>query len=315
MRKILLLVPFFLISLYTQAQYKWDVGGSLGAANYLGDIGGGAGTRRDFVLDMKMGETRTAAGAFARRKLGPKFSLQMGFDYAHIQGDDKLSANPERQHRNLNFQNNIYELNVMGQYFFYEINDLGGSYRYRNDFRAYAGIGVAGFHHNPKTLDTDIPLEPMMNEGHAYSLYQFAIPAQLGFYITIDKRYRIGWDLTWRTTFTDYLDDVSTNYVNPATKSKSDPQYANFLYYNNRTPELSNVSAADAAAYGYHTYTDSKGGTHVNKRGDPSHNDSYMTSTINFSYTLRGKSTFYKSNYGSIFKSKKHKKRKFRAKF
>ncbi len=51
------------------------------------------------------------------------------------------------------------------------------------------------------------------------------------------------------------------------------------------------------------------------KRGDPSHNDSYMTTSIYYSYVLRGKSSFYKSKYGSVFKRSKYKKRKIRAKF
>jgi len=301
MRKILLLILFFSISLISNAQYKWDVGGKLGVSNYLGDIGGGAGTRRDFVPDMKMSETRFAAGAFGRCKIHPKVSLQFGLDYAHIQGDDKLSLNPARHDRNLNFQNNIFELNLLAQYYFYEINDLGHTYRYRNDFKAYVGAGVAGFHHNPKSAD-GTPLEPLETEGVKYNLYQFAIPYQIGFYFTVNKRYRIGWDLTFRQIFTDYLDDVHSKYPNPAGYSK-----ATYDKYVDPTTEL-NISQAAKNNYGYF---EGKG----NKRGDATHNDSYMTSTINFSYALRGKSTFYKSNYGSIFKGKKYKKRKFRAKF
>jgi hypothetical protein len=301
MRRLILLLSLFSLPLISDAQYKWDVGAKLGAANYLGDIGGGKGTRKDFVLDMKMPETRQMLGLFARYRMFPNISVQFGLDYMHIQGDDKLTANKERKDRNLNFQNNIYELNLMAQYYFYEINDLGHTYRYRNDFRAYAGIGVAGFHMNPKTLDGGIPLQPLETENVKYSLYQFSIPAQLGFYFTVNKRYRIGWDLTWRTTFTDYLDDVHGKYVNPVTQT---PQAAALA---NRTNEL-NISQADKNNYGWF---EGKG----NKRGDATHNDSYMSTSINFSYTLRGKSTFYKSSYGSVFKSHKYKKRKFRAKF
>ncbi|HXC04564.1 MAG TPA: DUF6089 family protein [Bacteroidia bacterium] len=301
MKRILLLSAILSLPFISEAQYKWDIGVKLGAANYLGDIGGGITTRRNFVPDMKMGETRFAGGGFARLKVHPKASVQFGLEYGHIMGDDKLSANPARHDRNLNFKNNIFEANVMGQFFFYEINDLGHTYRYRNDFRAYIGLGVAGFHHNPKTLDGGIPLQPLMTEGVDYSLFQIAIPAQLGCYFTIDKKYRIGWDITWRTTFTDYLDDVSGHYVNPATLT---PQAAALA---DRTNEL-NVSQAVKNQYGWY---EGKG----NKRGDPTHKDSYIFSTINVSYALRGKSSFYRSNYGSLFKGKKYKKRKFRAKF
>ncbi|MFI5150101.1 MAG: DUF6089 family protein [Bacteroidia bacterium] len=301
MKRILLLSSLFILPFISDAQYKWDVGVKLGAANYLGDIGGGISTRKNFVPDMKMGETRFAGGAFARLKVHPKASVQFGFDYGHIQGDDKLTTNPARHDRNLNFKNNIYELNAMGQFFFYEINDLGHTYRYRNDFRAYVGVGIAGFHHNPKTLDGGIALQPLETENVSYSLYQFSIPAQMGCYFTIDKRYRIGWDITWRTTFTDYLDDVSGHYVNPATQTHQAAALAD------RTNEL-NLSQAVKNNYGWY---EGKGA----KRGDPTHKDSYIFSTINMSYALRGKSTFYRSNYGSLFKGKKYKKRKFRAKF
>lgn len=298
MRKFLLYSCLSALPFISSAQYKWDFGVKLGAANYLGDLGGGAGTRRDFVPDMKLVSTSFAGGAFARVKVHPSVSIQMGFDYGHIWGDDKLSSNPGRNHRNLNFKNNIYELNVIGQYYFYEVNDLGHTYRYRNDFRAYAGLGVAGFHHNPKTLDGGIPLQPLETEGVHYSLYQFSIPAQIGFYFTIDKRYRIGWDLTWRTTFTDYLDDVSGKYADPKTLPNQQS-----IDLANRTNGLA-ISQADKNNY-----------LPGMKRGDPTHKDSYIFTTINASYVIRGKSSFYRSHYGSIFKGKKYKKRKFRAKF
>jgi hypothetical protein len=297
MRRVLLILIILSVPFISDAQYKWDIGFKTGAANYLGDIGGGKGTRRNFVADMKLGETRGAGGIFARYKLLPKVSIQGGFDYGHIQGDDKLSANPARNHRNLNFSNNIFELNVMGQYCFYEINDLGHAYTYRNGFKAYAGIGIAGFHHNPKTLDGGVALQPLETENVNYSLFQFSIPAQLGFYFTVNKRYRLGWDITWRTTFTDYLDDVSSKYPNP--KDIGPIAWS----YSNRSNSLP-ITQADKNNY-----------MPGSKRGDASHKDSYILTTFNFSYALRGKSTFYKSHYGSVFKGKKYKKRKFRAKF
>ena len=51
------------------------------------------------------------------------------------------------------------------------------------------------------------------------------------------------------------------------------------------------------------------------KRGDPTHNDSYMFTTVSYSYAIRGKSNFGKARYGSYFKGKKYKKRTIRAKF
>jgi len=38
----------------------------------------------------------------------------------------------------------------------------------------------------------------------------------------------------------------------------------------------------------------------LNKRGDPTHNDSYMTMAVTGSYVIRGTSTFYKAKYSRL---------------
>src|ERR1017187_3438810 len=113
------------------AQYRWDFGGQLGASNYLGDIGGKANSRKDFVSDMKLAETRWAGAAFLRYKFSPKFSLRGQFAYQRIQGADSLSTNPARRARNLNFRNDIFELSATPQLTIYENQDLGSSYRFK----------------------------------------------------------------------------------------------------------------------------------------------------------------------------------------
>jgi hypothetical protein len=51
-----------------------------------------------------------------------------------------------------------------------------------------------------------------------------------------------------------------------------------------------------------------------NKRGDPTHNDSYLTLTLTYSYVLKGQSNFYRQRYSWI-RGKKRVGRKSRAKF
>jgi len=267
------------------AQYKWDVGISTGAANYLGDMGGNALTRRDFVSDMKLSQTRLTTSAFGRYKIMRNFYVQANLGWARISGTDKLSSNPARNTRNLNFRNDIFEFTGEAQYVFYEVNDLGHTYRNRNNFRAYVGIGAGAAYHNPKaSLNGDwIALRPLTTEGVKYSKVTAIIPLTTGFYFTLNRHVRIGWNLTWRTTFTDYLDDVSTRYADPSTlPSPLAVQLAN------RTNELENVSPAFAENF-----------TPGDKRGDPTHNDSYLTSTIDMSYVIRGHSAWRPTNQGN----------------
>jgi len=286
----------------------------IGAANYLGEIGGKEKTRRDFILDLKLSQTRSSLGGFARYKLKPDIYLRGSLAWNRISGADRLSTNPGRRGRNLSFRNDIIEASVITQYIFYDVADLGRTYRYRNDFKAYIFTGVTGFHQNPKAEYNGswVALQPLHTEGQGivpgvpkpYGKFQMAIPAGAGFYFTISKIYRIGWEFNWRTTFTDYLDDVSTTFADPKLLGSQTA-----MDLSNRNPELGEYNPKTDGIPSKQNYTPGS------KRGDPTHNDSYLTTTVNVSYALRGKSKFAKSKYKSYFKGKKYNKRTIRAKF
>lgn len=302
MRKLLVILSLSAMPLVGFGQYLWDFGVHAGASNYLGEMGGNAGTRRDFIADIKLSKTQFAVGGFARYKFTPIVSAKLGLNWSRVAGADYLSSNPGRVGRNLSFRNDIIDLELTGQFFFVDIPDLGHTYRYRNDFRMYAFVGISAFYHNPKTHYNGAwtPLRPLQTEGKKYSAVGAAVPLGLGLYFTIDKKHRIGWEFDWRTTFTDYIDDVSTVYADP-----SDLTSAEAIALANRRDELGTAAGVP----------DPKNYIAGSKRGDPSNNDSYMTTSVYYSYIIRGKSSFYRSKYGSIFKHKKYKKRKIRAKF
>lgn len=302
------IVFVFIISfpLSVFSQYYWDFGGRIGTSNYLGDIGGEFDPRRDFIFDMKLAQTKWAVSPFVRYKVNPLISVQAAITYLRIAGEDRLSTNPGRMGRNLSFRNDIFDFSTYAQIFFFEINDLGRTYRYRNDFRAYVYTGLTTFYHDPKAFYNGqwTSLRPLKTEGQlkAYSNFGFAIPTGVGFYFTIEKKHRIGWELSWRKTFTDYLDDISTNYAD--IDFASNPTG---YYLANRTEELDRTANADIPQL--ENYLPG------NKRGDPRHNDVYMFTTINYSRVIRGKSSFYRSKYGHVFKGTKYRKRRVRAKF
>ncbi len=303
---LLILITFFTTTSF--AQYQWDFGVGLGVSNYLGDIGGKEKTRRDFIADLKFAKTRWNFGGFARYKVLPRISAKVALDYLRIEGDDKLSSNPARNARNLNFRNDVFDLGLTGEYFFFENNDLGNTYRYRNGFRAYVFGGVGLYYDNPKAnLNGDwVKLRPLQTEGVAYKAIGLNIPMGVGFYFTFDKKHRIGYELNYRHTFTDYLDDISQTYGNPANMT------AEGAALSNRTPELgASVDPAFANNFGY----DTEKGT-GNMRGISKNKDTYMTMNVSYSYVLRGKSSFYRGHYKNFFGGKKKGKvRKIRAKF
>lgn len=291
-----------------QAQYAWDVGFHVGGANYLGEMGGKDEPRRDFIWDMKLSQTRWAVGGFARRKINRLISVNSGLLYMRIQGADELTESYRpRRGRNLNFRNDMFELYLRPEFTIYQDNDLGGRGRYRLDFRLFGYVGAALYYHNPKgqiNREGDFyALQPLTTELVDYSRLGFAIPAGIGFHFTKRRRHRFGWDMGWRTTFSDYLDDASSVYADPASLpggiGGTAAQLANQTQYaydlDNTLPHPNNYNPGAI-------------------RGDPTHNDSYLTMTFTYSYVLRGQSNFYRQRYSWIRGSKRV-GRKSRAKF
>ena len=298
-----------------RTQYAWDIGVHAGASNYLGEMGGKEQTRRDFIWDMKLSQTRWAFGVFARRKLNRMISLNTGILYLRIQGADALSTNPPRVGRNLNFRNDMFEWYLRPEFTIFQDNDLGGRGRYRTDFRLFAYVGAAVFYHNPKgQIDRTGPfyaLQPLTTELVEYSKIGVAIPAGIGFHFTKRRRHRFGFDFGWRTTFTDYLDDVSTEYQNPALMPGGIGGLADQLADQSMFVDDGDGPIPSQYQYGWEE-EDSDG--KLNKRGDPTHNDSYLTATFTYSYVLRGQSNYYRQRYSWI-RGKKRIGRKSRAKF
>lgn len=303
--KKFLFVTALLTTLSGVAQYQWDYGLKLGAANYLGDIGGKELTRRDFVLDMHLASTRYAVGGYARYKFSKRLSVAGNVDYLRITDADRLTTNPARRARNMNFRNDMFELGARAELTVWFDNDVGNRGYYNPDFKMYVFGGISGFYHNPQGqifTDGDLAyggqwfnLRDWRTEGQdkPYSNFGIAIPAGVGFYFTFNKQWRVGWEFAWRTTFTDYLDDISTTYEVPGS---TDPKAVEFV--NQSYPALINeINAANPGAAPMHVNSFRYVPGFSTKRGDPSNNDSFLTTQVTVGKVIRGRSNFYKSKY------------------
>lgn len=312
-----LFVAFGLSS--AKAQYAWDVGIHVGGANYLGEMGGKDEPRRDFVWDMKLSQTRWAIGGFARRKINRLLSVNTGLLYLRIQGADALTEDYRpRRGRNLNFRNDMIEWYLRPEFTIFQDNDLGGRGRYRLDFRLFGYAGIALFYHNPKgqiNREGDFyALQPLQTELVDYSRIGVAVPVGLGFHFTKKRRHRFGFDMGWRTTFTDYLDDVSTVYEDPSLMPGGVGGLADQLADQSSFAYADDPTLPAPQNYGWWNDTPGPSKKPKNIRGDPTHNDSYLTLTFTYSYVLRGQSNFYRQRYSWI-RGTKRVGRKSRAKF
>ena len=316
MKKIVLfLLLAFALEQSAVAQFKYDYGFRFGGANYLGDIGGKNLPRRDLIVDMHLPSTRWAVGGFVRKRKSKKLAFAGTFDYIRIQGTDQLTTYFPRRARNLTFKNDMFELGARAEYTLYYDSDLSNQGYFNPDMKIYVFGGVAGLFSNPKGLMNYyaaknysratgenlegewISLRKYRTEGqdNAYSPVAVAVPLGIGMYFTYMKKWRVGWEYSWRMTFTDYLDDISTVYPDPTVVSTANPE------------EFSLISA-----YLYHSYDEgfvqssetnptnipgTNFSTKGSPRGNPLNNDNYMTFQLYVSKVIRSKSNFYKSKY------------------
>lgn len=286
------------------SQYLWDVGGTLGASTFLGELGGKDTPAKKFIGDFNLPSTRVGLGGYVRYKFSPLLSFKGSLAYSMISGSDKNSVYLPRKGRNLSFKNDILELQLNTEVYFYEIPGMVQNFKLSVDFRAYGFAGISFFHHDPKgELNGKwYKLQPLRTEGVAYSRFGVAIPMGIGAHFTINRKDRIGFEVCYRKTFTDYLDDVSTRYVDPSTLANPTA-----VALANRSGELvtTDPELLDLLSYNY-----LPGGL----RGNPKSKDTWITYSVTYSKVIRGKSSFYRSKYPGLF-GKKNKKRKIRAKF
>ncbi|MEM7161954.1 MAG: DUF6089 family protein [Bacteroidota bacterium] len=322
---ILLFLGSFAVS---DAQYLWDYGIQLGGANYLGDIGGVDQSRRDFIFDMRVGDTRYVAGAYIRRRISRSFNVKLSASYARIQGNDERTTDyAPRRARNLNFTNNIKELALQTEFTLYTDNDFGGRGLYNPNFRVYGTAGVAGFLHNPRGTyvgsDPDFQgmtadLRPLRTEGQAeeYKSWGISVPMGFGFYFTYNRKLRLGWEIGHRLTFTDYIDDISTVY---ATDAELDNDAMRIAFANQTTPEViaSSFPGEPSQIWNYDYPANYSPDSKRNPRGIEANSDGYVYMTLSAGLIIQKKSSSFKAKkrrYGWL-KGKVKKKRKTRAKF
>jgi hypothetical protein len=320
MKRILIVLGIFLLPNLSFSQYRWEYGAGLGAANYLGDIGaGGTTSLGGFLTDMRFGNTRQQLYAFSRYKINKMISLRASLAHVRASGSDDMDSNPERFGRNLSFKTNITELAVVGELTTYQQSRVSGrsgalkGKKKRIDFRTYVFAGFGAIFFNPKATlgGQTYNLHSLQTEGVDYSRITYVIPLGLGLSYTLDRKIRISFDIGYRFTGTDYLDDVSNKYVDIPTTETVRYQLANRrpeLGANALTPDGKDVP--NSLNYGYNT-SENLGA----KRGDPRYKDGYFVTSLSVGYVLKGKNAFYKAKERTIINRRKVVKKKTKARF
>lgn len=282
---------------------------SLGVTYGMTDLWADVGTRRiddHYINNDYWNNVKGMGGIFMKYTHIPGLALRLGVSNGTLYANDKWNENAERfmtkaptsdpmyrTLRNLDVKTNVWESTLM-----FEISpfQLFGNWEFGKRanarFQPYLLAGFGGMYFNPRgTLITNfetgqkqwVDLRPLATEGQnfdkegfplAYSRYSMIVPAGLGFRVDIGRGLAIGMEYILRYTFTDYLDDVSGQYVDPKRfetaflnqghKAEQAKRMAD------RTGEIIPGSVNAAGTY----------------RGDPTNMDMYSTISLNFYWRL-----------------------------
>lgn len=225
--------------IFGNEKIKVETGLNFGPSFFLGDLGGNVGKGTGFIKDLNYQFTKLMKGAFITVYPNHWAGIRLSADYTYLEGDDAVISTKGvdelwRKQRNLNFRSNVWELQLGTEIYptmlFRKYDD------YEPRLRPYGFIGIGLFHFNPQGSLTDAAgnttwydLHPLHTEGQGfaeypdkkeYNLTQINIPAGFGLKYFLSDRVNLSTEFLYRKSFTDYLDDVSTSYADPALFSK-----------------------------------------------------------------------------------------------
>lgn len=224
--------------------YRYELIGSIGATNFLGDLGGADQIGTNGLKDLELILTRPAASIGMRVKVQQFITVKNNLYFGIVRGDDKLTKEPFRNHRNLNFKSPILELSTQLEFNFikeqkghiYNIKGVRGLKHKDRQMYLFGGGGLFYFNPRGKYNGKWYSLQPLGTEGQgiiAGTRKYFRINALIsvggGMRFAINRYWGIGLELGMRKTFTDYIDDVSTEYpgkaifTDPLAAALSDP--------------------------------------------------------------------------------------------
>ncbi len=206
-RKILFYLTISLSAITTYAQ-SWEVGGGLGATGYMGDLN----PVKPYIL------TDPAISLQVKRNFTPYLSLKASGMLGKIRAKDSDSENSGQIQRNLSFFSTIVEGTVQAEFNFFHFQaDVG-----KNAYSPYIFAGIGGVAFEPKAvLNGEVyKLRDYGTEGQTfgnnYNSYAITVPYGAGIKVNVTRRWNLTGEVGYRTAFTDYLDDVSGRYPNPA---------------------------------------------------------------------------------------------------
>jgi len=246
-----------------------EFGIGLGASHYFGDL-----NTRGHLNRPKM-----AASVFFRKNFSNYISGRIAATFAQVGYSDIYNSDNEYMHRrNLSFNSNVWELALQADFNFFRF--MPGEPGF--NFTPYITLGVGAFSYDPYAYlnNEKIFLRPLGTEGQGstrypdrkqYSTMGISIPFGAGIKYSLNERFNIAFELLHRYTNTDYLDDVSKTYVDPAVfPTNPDNSFSQAYLLSDRSYEVGEPI-----------------GVPGRQRGNSQQKDQFITAMIHFTFNLQ----------------------------
>ncbi len=244
---------------------KFSVHLGVGTAAYHGDL---MESNANMFNQLSYSFSAGASYAFIE-KLRARFDVGV----QQLQAADKKNSGAQYKARNLSFKSTVVDMSLSAEYSLLSFN------RYRVTPYFSAGIGVMFF--NPYTTDASGNkqyLRELGTEGQGLAAYPdrkiykksaVEFPLGIGTKYPLNSNMTLQFEINYRITGTDYLDDVSQNsYPDKALLDARNPLTANFTWRGNEVGQ---------------------GGYPKNlalPRGNPKDKDGYLTMQFKFAYSF-----------------------------
>lgn len=255
-KQYFILLIALLTALTSTAQRKKkrvsEVGVFLGGSYYIGELN---------PLHHVDQFTKPACGFLFRYNINKRVAGRFNFMVGSVEAHDSFSESEAARQRNLSFKSPINEASLQLEFNFLDYQ-IGME---KHKFSPYIFLGVGVFKFNPQgQLNNNwVALQPLGTEGQGleggatrkkYKLVQMCIPFGVGAKANLSKNIGLGFEWGMRKTFTDYLDDVSKRYYNPAilaaarggtAAAMSDPSIGTDPAFNNTGRQRGNPTNKD----------------------------------------------------------------------
>lgn len=264
---------YFYNDRYYDSKSLLEVGISTGGMNCITDISSGGAYKNINFSSSFYGDV-----IFSN-----VWGLRLEYTMGNVDAADSLNSKRSVRLRNLSFRSTIDEFALLGEFHpLMLFNFPSGPPR----FSPYIMAGVGYFSFNPQTNYQGywINLQTLHTEGegfseypsvHNYKLSQLNFPVGCGLKYELSPIINIRLELLYRFLSTDYLDDVSTKFINPTLFSK-------YLSPQNATLAMALYSRRYEVQPGYTQVKDAL-------RGDQNGNDAYYSFNLKLGVNLNRK--------------------------